>query len=58
VSSAFSLLGSLIWLLSAVPLTVGAADEIKIASTGPGLSTLPSRSPREKDFSATKGSTC
>lgn len=55
LSSAFSLLVSLILLLSAVPLTVSAADEIKIASTGPGLSTLPLEIAARKGFFRDEG---
>jgi len=55
LSSVFSLLVRLILLLSAVPLTVGAADEIKIASTGPGLSTLPLEIAARKGFFRDEG---
>jgi len=55
VLSAFSLLVSLILLLSAVRLTVGATDEIKIASTGPGLSTLPLEIAARKRFFRDEG---
>jgi len=55
VSSVFSLLVSLILLLSALPLAVSAAEEIKIASTGQGLSTLPLEIAARKGFFRDEG---
>jgi len=55
MSSAFSLLISLMLLLSAVSLAVSAAEEIKIASTGPGLSTLPLEIAARKGFFRDEG---
>ena len=55
MSSVFSLLVSLILLLSALPLAVSAAEEIKIASTGQGLSTLPLEIAARKGFFRDEG---
>jgi len=55
MSSVFSLLVSLILLLSVLPLTVKAAEEIKIASTGQGLSTLPLEIAARKGFFRDEG---
>jgi NitT/TauT family transport system substrate-binding protein len=55
MSSVFSLLVSLILLLCALPLAVSAAEEIKIASTGQGLSTLPLEIAARKGFFRDEG---
>jgi len=55
VSSAFSPFIILTLLLSAAPLIVAAAEEIKIASTGSGLSTLPLEIAARKGFFRDEG---